>query len=101
MPSDGYATGLAALALEESGTSRKDQTLTRGLDWLERHQGDDGSLQASSVNRQRDLHSDIGRFMSDAATAYAMMALEKDAGNRQKNELQASMDRTCFKSMTI
>jgi squalene-hopene/tetraprenyl-beta-curcumene cyclase len=74
--SDGYATGLAVLALEESGTSRQDQTVTRGLRWLEQHQGDDGSWQASSINTRRDQHSDIGRFMSDAATAYAVMALE-------------------------
>jgi squalene-hopene/tetraprenyl-beta-curcumene cyclase len=76
VPSDGYATGLVVLALEESGTSRQDQWVTRGLSWLERHQGDDGSWQASSINTPRDLHSDIGRFMSDAATAYAVMALE-------------------------
>jgi hypothetical protein len=75
--SDGYATGLVVLALEESGMNRHDQTLTRGLEWLERRQGNDGSWQASSLNAQRDLHSDIGRFMSDAATAYAVMALEK------------------------
>jgi hypothetical protein len=74
--SDGYATGLVVLALEESGISRQDLTVTRGLEWLERHQGNDGSWQASSINTQRDQHSDIGRFMSDAATAYAVMALE-------------------------
>jgi squalene-hopene/tetraprenyl-beta-curcumene cyclase len=74
--SDGYATGLAVLALEGSGTSHQDQTVVRGLEWLERHQVNDGSWQASSINTQRDQHSDIGRFMSDAATAYAVMALE-------------------------
>jgi hypothetical protein len=74
--SDGYATGLVVLALEESGASRRDQTLSRGLKWLERHQVNDGSWQASSINAQRDQHSDIGRFMSDTATAYAVMALE-------------------------
>jgi squalene-hopene/tetraprenyl-beta-curcumene cyclase len=76
LESDGYATGLVVLALEESGTGRQDQTLTRGLEWLERHQASDGNWQASSINAQRDQHSDIGRFMSDAATAYAVMALE-------------------------
>jgi hypothetical protein len=74
--SDGYATGLVVLVLEESGTSRQDPAVARGLEWLERHQVDDGSWQAFSINGRRDQHSDIGRFMSDAATAYAVMALE-------------------------
>lgn len=74
--SDGYATGLVVLALEESGMIRQDQTINRGLEWLEQHQVKDGSWQASSINVQRDQYSDIGRFMSDAATAYAVMALE-------------------------
>lgn len=74
--SDGYATAIVVLALEESGMSRQNQTVSRGLEWLERHQGNDGSWHSSSINAQRDQHSDIGRFMSDAATAYAVMALE-------------------------
>jgi len=72
--SDGYATGLAVVALEESGTSRQDKMLRGGLVWLERHQRSDGSWWAYSLNELPDPQSDIGRFMSDAATAYAVMA---------------------------
>jgi hypothetical protein len=76
LDSDGYATGLVALVLEESGADRQDQELRRALDWLDRHQRSDGSWQAYSLNEKRDPQSDIGRFMSDAATAYAAMALD-------------------------
>jgi squalene-hopene/tetraprenyl-beta-curcumene cyclase len=74
--SDGYATGLVVITLEESGTSSQDKTLRRGVEWLERHQRGDGSWRAYSLNEKRDPQSDIGRFMSDAATAYAVMALD-------------------------
>jgi squalene-hopene/tetraprenyl-beta-curcumene cyclase len=74
--SDGCATGLVVLALEESGMTRNDKTLGRGLEWLEQHQQKDGSWLASSLNERRDPNSEVGHFMSDAATAYAALALE-------------------------
>jgi hypothetical protein len=74
--SDGCATGLAVVALEESGVSRNDRMLQHGLQWLEQHQSVDGSWKAYSLNERRDPASEIGRFMSDAATGYAVLALE-------------------------
>lgn len=79
--SDGCATGLVVLALEESGMSRNDKVLARGVQWLEQHQLKDGSWLASSLNEPRDANSEIGRFMSDAATAYAALALEMGQRN--------------------
>lgn len=74
--SDGYATGLIAYAFEQSGIARNDASLRRGLDWLAHNQEkDEGRWMAWSVNKQRDPESDIGRFMTDAATAYAVLAL--------------------------
>jgi squalene-hopene/tetraprenyl-beta-curcumene cyclase len=75
--SDGYGTGLVSFALEQTGMRRGDAHLTRALSWLEHHQDKDAGLwAATSLNKQRDPTSDAGRFMSDAATAFAVMALQ-------------------------
>lgn len=73
--SDGYATGLVTLVLQSAGLSANAR-VHKGLDWLREHQDrTTGQWTASSLNKQRDPASDIGRFMSDAATAYAVMSL--------------------------
>jgi squalene-hopene/tetraprenyl-beta-curcumene cyclase len=80
--SDGYATGLVAYALEQVKAPEADSAVRRALVWLAANQNaEDGRWPASSLNKQRELASDAGRFMSDAATAYAVMALE-NAGTR-------------------
>ena len=61
--SDGCATGLVVLVLEELGTSRQDPMLMHGLQWLERHQDADGSWRAESLNEKRNPQTDVGRFM--------------------------------------
>jgi squalene-hopene/tetraprenyl-beta-curcumene cyclase len=76
--SDGYATGVVAYALEQAGVSPGDARLTKALRWLVQHQDRaTGMWTASSLNKRRDPASDIGKFMSDAATAYAVLALTK------------------------
>jgi squalene-hopene/tetraprenyl-beta-curcumene cyclase len=73
---DGYATALAVLALQSGGVSVTDPRVQTGLEWLRRNQdGATGRWSATSLNKRRDPESDPGKFMSDAATAYAVLAL--------------------------
>ena len=76
--SDAYATGLAVLALEESGEGKGTSPVRRGVLWLTANQDRaTGRWPAWSVNKDRDPASDIGKFMSDAGSAFAVLALEK------------------------
>jgi len=78
--SDGYGTGLASLALERAGVPSNEPRLKNALAWLARNQDrKTGQWWSTSLNKQRDPASDAGRFMSDAATAYSVLAL---AGNK-------------------
>jgi hypothetical protein len=74
--SDGYATGLIILALKGAGLPRENAQLQQGLSWLVLNQNrTEGLWPAYSLNRRRDPSSITGHFMSDAATAYAVLAL--------------------------
>lgn len=76
--SDGLATGYIAFALEQAGVVRDDPHLKNALLWLIHNQNrSEGSWAAYSLNRKRDPTSDVGRFMSDAATAFALLALSE------------------------
>jgi squalene-hopene/tetraprenyl-beta-curcumene cyclase len=78
--SDGYATALAVLALNASGTRAGSHALERARAWLIANQQPDGSWSAWSLNKERDPASEVGRFMRDAATGYAALALQSVSG---------------------
>jgi squalene-hopene/tetraprenyl-beta-curcumene cyclase len=74
--SDGYATGLIAFVMRRAAAPSARESLERALDWLVENQDPaTGQWHASSLNVVRDPTSDRGRFMSDAATAFAVLAL--------------------------
>jgi squalene-hopene/tetraprenyl-beta-curcumene cyclase len=75
---DGYATGLIVLVLEErAGITTGDPHVAHGVAWLKVNQDKTtGAWPAWSLNKNRDLTTPVGQFMSDAATSYAVLALE-------------------------
>jgi squalene-hopene/tetraprenyl-beta-curcumene cyclase len=74
--SDGYATGLIAFVLDQINAQQARPPLQRALAWLRGNQlQPDGRWPAFSLNNNRPVTSDTGLFMSDAATAYAVLAL--------------------------
>lgn len=90
--SDGYATGLIVLVLQQAGFDRNSSPLTRGFSWLMANQNAaNGSWPSYSLNKRRNLSSDTGRFMSDAATAYAVLALTEN--QRPTNPVASLSDR--------
>ena len=79
--SDGYATGLITFALQQTGMSSGDPMLKQSLLWLRSNQNkEEGSWPSSSINQRRSASSNVGHFMRDAATAYAVLALSENSG---------------------
>jgi len=76
---DGYATGVVTFLLQQAGMKRDQPQLKRGLTWLMLNQDKtEGRWLGYSLNKQEDLSSYTGHFMSDAATAFAVLALQYD-----------------------
>jgi len=76
--SDGYATGLISFALQQAGIPPQNEQQKRALAWLATNQNKrEGSWPAYSLNKNEAHHlsPDTTRFMNDAATAYAVLAL--------------------------
>lgn len=87
--SDGVATGLVTFVLQEEGLPRDNAQLQHGLWWLVSNQTSEGFWPAFSINKKRNPTSETGRFMSDAATAYAVMSLSESRGAQNLHALAA------------
>jgi squalene-hopene/tetraprenyl-beta-curcumene cyclase len=78
-PSEGsnsYATALAAYTLQQAGTPRSDARLARAVEWLKSRQDSQTcAWPADSMNKKYEPGSIPERFMRDAATAFATLAL--------------------------
>jgi len=74
--SNSYATGFAVFVLEQAGLARSRPELIRAFDWLRSHQNRQfGYWTAESMNKPYEPDSMPVRFMQDAATSFAAMAL--------------------------
>ena len=73
--SDGYATALVVYSMYQAGIPATNKLVRDGRRWLVNNQSSDGHWNATSLNKERPASSDPAKFMSDAATAYAAMAL--------------------------
>jgi squalene-hopene/tetraprenyl-beta-curcumene cyclase len=74
--SNAYATAFAAFALRRSGVAANDPRLARALTWLASKQDPQtGAWPAVSMNKRYPDGSMESRFMQDAATAFASLAL--------------------------
>jgi squalene-hopene/tetraprenyl-beta-curcumene cyclase len=81
---DGYATGLILHVLQIAGLPKENPNVSKGLVWLRSNQDPSGAWRAMSVNKNRSPEStkpglaNIGKFMWDAATGYAVLALSHE-----------------------
>ncbi len=73
--SDSYATALLLHVLQLAGVPKDHEKIAKGLDWLRSHQTTSGAWSSVSLIKKRDPASHVGKFMSDAATAFAVLAL--------------------------
>jgi squalene-hopene/tetraprenyl-beta-curcumene cyclase len=69
-PSDGYATGLVLYVLRQAGVAATEKPVQRGVAWLKANQRESGRWFTRSLNR------DGRHYISNAGTAFAILALK-------------------------
>ena len=68
-PSDGYGTGLVIYVLRQAGVPTENESIQGGKNWLMKNQRTSGRWFTRSLNGVKQ------HFISDTATAFAVMAL--------------------------
>ena len=74
--SEAYPTAFSIYVLMQTGADRESEMVQRALTWLE------GTQRASGAWFTRSPRRDGRHFISHAATAFALMALAEDRGDR-------------------
>lgn len=73
-PSDGHATGLILYVLRQTGLAAEREPIQRGVNWLKTNQRASGRWYTRSINGTR------AHYITNAGTAYAVMALQVCGG---------------------
>jgi squalene-hopene/tetraprenyl-beta-curcumene cyclase len=73
-PSDGYGTGFVVFVLRQAGVPAADPAVARGVVWLEANQRESGRWFT------RSLSTDKAHYISNAGTAFAVMAIKAAKG---------------------
>jgi len=74
--SDGLATAMIVMALQDAGLTPGAKPIAAGRKWLIAHQSaQSGGMPATSPNKLREPGADGYLFMTDAATGFATLAL--------------------------
>jgi squalene-hopene/tetraprenyl-beta-curcumene cyclase len=68
--SDGYGTGYAVFVLRQAGVTREDEVIKKGVEWLKTNQRESGRWYTRSLN------NDKAHYISNAGSAFAVLALE-------------------------
>ncbi len=68
--SDGYATGLSVYVLRQAGLSIGEDQIRKGVIWLKSHQTESGRWFTRSLN------NDKANYITNAGTAFAVLALD-------------------------
>jgi squalene-hopene/tetraprenyl-beta-curcumene cyclase len=69
-PSDGYGTGFVVYVLRQAGVPADKEPIQRGVKWLKSNQRESGRWFTRSVNADR------AHYLTNAGTAYAVLALK-------------------------
>ena len=69
-PSDGYATGFTLYVLRQAGVPAKDEAVQKAVKWLQTNQRESGRWFTRSLNTEK-FH-----YITNAGTAFAVMALK-------------------------
>jgi squalene-hopene/tetraprenyl-beta-curcumene cyclase len=69
-PSDGYGTGLVVYVLRQAGVPASTESVRRGKTWLSTNQRESGRWFTRSLNGVKQ------HYISDTATAFAVLALD-------------------------
>jgi squalene-hopene/tetraprenyl-beta-curcumene cyclase len=81
--SDGYATGMVVFVLRQAGFPAADPAIERGVGWLKANQ------RASGRWYTRSLNNDKAHYISNAGTAFAVMALKSCLTDAEKQSAKS------------